>query len=110
VIYVPIVIAFYASMAKCTYWSDSAVDPAPEPNVPVPARVGITFMTLTNAAFLVSKGLTVQERAGRGGAKGAGSVTCISSAGPGFASACSKVHRIGSRTLAVCRWLSAAPC
>jgi hypothetical protein len=56
VVYVPMLIAFYASMAQCAYFRDAAVDPAPEPNVPGPTRAGITFMTLTNAAFLVSPG------------------------------------------------------
>lgn len=53
VVYVPLLIAFYASMAQCAYFEDAAVDPAPEPNVPGPTRAGITFMTLTNAAFLL---------------------------------------------------------
>jgi len=57
VVYVPILIAFYASMARCAYWSDRAIDPAPEANVPAAGAGGVTFMTLTNAAFLVSLGL-----------------------------------------------------
>lgn len=55
VVYVPMLIAYYASMAQCSYWADAAVDPAPEPNVPGPTRAGVTLMTLTNAAFLVSE-------------------------------------------------------
>lgn len=53
VIYVPILIAFYASMAECKFFADGAGEPAFEPNVPPPTRGGVTFMTLTNAAFLV---------------------------------------------------------
>lgn len=53
VVYVPILIAFYASMARCAYWSDRAIDPAPEANVPAAGAGGVTFMTLTNAAFLL---------------------------------------------------------
>lgn len=51
----PMLIAFYASMAQCAYLSDAALDPAPELNVAGPSRAGVTFMTLTNAAFLVSQ-------------------------------------------------------
>lgn len=61
VVYVPILIAFYASMARCAYWSDRAIDPAPEPNVPAAVAGGVTFMTLTNAAFMVSPGLGLMD-------------------------------------------------
>lgn len=53
VIYVPMLIAFYASMTECAFFSDAAGEPTYEPNVPPPGRGGITFMTLTNVAFLV---------------------------------------------------------
>jgi hypothetical protein len=55
VIYVPMLIAFYASMAECAFFSDAAGEPTYEPNVPPPGRGGVTFMTLTNAAFLVGE-------------------------------------------------------
>lgn len=62
VVYVPMLIAFYASMAQCAYLSGAALDPTPEPNVPGPSRAGVTFMTLTNAAFLVSQAACCEPR------------------------------------------------
>lgn len=43
-------------MSRCAYlWSHDADHIAPEAHVPPPTNAGVTFMTLTNAAFLVSE-------------------------------------------------------